>query len=95
MGRWHSDRHLLDAGADNIRLYELKAGAGRVVDVYQLLAGWDGLVKENIAPSVAILVCKEVPASVQDAVAATNERSDAAGNNYALEVKRIDELVPA
>src|SRR5262249_31439468 len=85
----------LDAGISNVRLYELKAGAGRIVDLYQLLAGWDGLVEENISPSIAILVGKDIPAALQSAIAGANQRKDAAGNSYAVEAKRIDELVPA
>lgn len=84
----------LDGGTGNIRLYELKAGAGRVLDLYQLLAGWDGLVKENIEPTIGILVCKEIPPSVQDAANEANQRSDSNGNPYRIEVKRIDEVVP-
>jgi hypothetical protein len=84
----------IDGGAGNIRLYELKAGAGRVLDLYQLLAGWDGLVKENIEPTVGILVCKEIPPSVQDAANEANQRNDRQGNPYRIEVKRIDEVVP-
>jgi len=82
-----------DSGT-NIRLYELKAGAGRVLDLYQLLMGWDGLVTDNIAPSLGVLVCAEITPNLAQAVEAANSRTDAAGNEYNIELRRIDELVP-
>jgi hypothetical protein len=85
----------VDADPDNIRCYELKVSAGRVVDLYQLLAGWDGLVREGIQPTIGILVCKQYGQSLQDAVEDAKQLTDNAGNIYNIELRRIDELVPA
>jgi len=79
----------------NIRLYELKVTNGRVLDLYQLLAGWDGLVKEGIKPTVGVLVCKDHSQKLAEAVDAANGRTDSAGNLYQIELRRIDELVPS
>jgi hypothetical protein len=84
----------LEVSPDNIRLYELKVTEGRVLDLYQLLMGWDGLVKDNIHPAVGVLICKDYLTTLSEAVAAANERSDAAGNPYNIELKRIKEVVP-
>jgi hypothetical protein len=86
---------LLDAGPDNIRLYELKVTDARILDVYQLLAGWDGLVKEGIHPTRGILVCKQFSQAVSEAATAAKSRKDAADNEYDIEVRLIDELVPS
>ena len=85
----------LEAASDNIRIYELKVTDGRVLDLYQLLMAWDGLVKENIHPTVGILVCKSLPPLLQEAATAANARSDASGKAYNIELKTVDELVPA
>lgn len=85
----------VDGGDGNRRLYELKVTNGRVLDLYQLLAGWDGLVKEGISPTNGILVVKEYPQNLQDAVDDAGKRNDAAGNPYAIELRKIDELVPS
>jgi hypothetical protein len=79
----------------NIRVYELKVTNGRVVDLYQLLAGWDGLVKEGIKPTIGVLVCKSYSQQLAEAVEAANGRSDGAGNRYQIELRRIDEVIPA
>ncbi|YCN53409.1 hypothetical protein AB9M10_15550 [Rhodococcus erythropolis] len=78
----------------NRRVYELKVTNGRVLDLYQLIAGWDGLVKEGIKPTNGILVVKGYAQSLSDAVSEANLRKDSAGNSYAIEVRNIDELVP-
>jgi hypothetical protein len=79
---------------DNRRLYELKITNARILDVYQLIAGWDGLVKDGVAPTQGILVCSDYGTPIQEAIDAANKRSDSAGNSYRLEVRKIDELVP-
>ena len=84
----------VDAGPDNIRLYELKAGAGRMLDLYQLLMGWDGLVADGVKPTVGILVCETVSAQLEKGAEAANARIDSVGNPYKVELKRIDEVVP-
>jgi hypothetical protein len=84
----------VDAGIDNRRLYELKAGAGKLLDLYQLLMGWDGLVSEGINPTVGILVCDSVSPNLETGAAAANLRQDAVGNSYKIELKRIDEVLP-
>jgi hypothetical protein len=84
----------VDAGEGNIRLYELKARAGKVLDLYQLLMGWDGLVAEGINPTVGILVCESISPNLDSAAAAANQREDADGNSYKIELKRIDEVLP-
>lgn len=86
---------LIEVADDNTRIYELKVTEGRVLDLYQLLMGWDGLVKENIDPSIGILVCKSASANLHAAVDAANERTDANGNKYKIEIKTIDELIPS
>lgn len=85
----------IEAAADNIRIYELKVTEGRVLYLYQLLMGWDGLVKENVNPTTGILVCSAFSAILSEAVAAANLRVDAAGNHYNIELKTISELLPA
>jgi len=85
---------LLRAAEDNIRLYELKVTRGRVVDLYQLLAGWDGLVKDGVNPTLGVLVCADYSQQLQDAVAAANARSDSDGHAYNIELRRISEVVP-
>jgi len=76
------------------RIYELKVTPARVLDVYQLLMGWDGLVKEGSNPSIGILVAKEVSQVVRDAVDEANKRKDGKGNSYRIELRSIDELLP-
>ncbi|MET3142819.1 UNVERIFIED_ORG: hypothetical protein ABIB13_002537 [Arthrobacter sp. UYEF2] len=85
----------VDGGDTNRRVYELKITPGRVLDLYQLLAGWDGLVKDGIVPSHGILVVKEYNQQLQDAVTEANKRLDSAGNPYLVELRRVDELVPS
>jgi hypothetical protein len=79
---------------DNIRVYELKVTSGRVVDLYQLLAGWDGLVNDGVSPTLGVLVCKDYSQTLQDAVNAANARKDAKGDAYNIEVRRIAEVLP-
>lgn len=76
------------------RIYELKVTPARVLDVYQLLMGWDGMVKEGATPDVAILVAKEFSQTVKDAVEEANKRKDTKGNPYRIEIRSIDELLP-
>ena len=85
----------LDAGEGNIRIYELKVTPGRVIDLYQLMAGWDGLVKEGIHPTLGVLVCREYAQSLQDAVDAANQRKDSSDKAYNIELRRIYELIPS
>lgn len=84
----------VDGGDANCRIYELKVTSGRIVDLYQLLAGWDGLVKEGVHPSNGILVVKDYPQTLRDAVDAINSKRDAAGNKYSIELRTVKELVP-
>jgi hypothetical protein len=83
----------LDTGS-GIRIYELKATPGRVKDLYQLIMAWDGLVKENIQPEVAILVCREYGTNLVDAVEAANARKDGNDQPYNIELKTVSELIP-
>jgi hypothetical protein len=85
----------VDGGDANRRLYELKITSGRVVDLYQLLAGWDGLVREGIHPTNGILVVKDYAQSLQDAVDEANSRKDKAGNGYKIEIRKVTDLVPS
>ena len=84
----------VDGGDRNRRVYELKVTSGRVVDLYQLLAEWDGLVKEGIYPTNGILVVKDYTQNLQDAVTEANSRRDSAENTYAIELRKISDLVP-
>lgn len=84
----------VDGGDGNRRVYELKVTNGRIVDLYQLLAAWDGLVKEGINPTNGILVVKEYTQNLQDAVNDAKKRKDSAGNPYAIELRKIGDLVP-
>jgi hypothetical protein len=84
----------LDADTGNVRIYELKVTPGRVLDLYQLIAGWDGLIKEGISPTLGVLVCKEYSQALQDAVTAANGRCDSANNKYNIELRRISEVIP-
>ena len=72
----------------------LIAAVTRVLDVYQLLMGWDGLVKEGSTPNIAILVAKEISQVVRDAVEDANKRKDGKGNSYRIELRSLDELLP-
>lgn len=45
-------------------------------------------------PAIGILVCKSFTSVVQDAVASVNQRKDAAGNPYRIELKTIDDILP-
>jgi hypothetical protein len=85
----------VDGGESNRRVYELKVTSGRVLDLYQLLAGWDGLVKEGIKPTNGILVVKDYPQNLQDAVDDAKQRKDSSGNPYVIELRKSDELVPS
>jgi hypothetical protein len=76
------------------RIYELKVTPARVLDVYQLLMGWDGLVREGASPNIAILVAKEISQPIKDAVDEANKRKDGKGNPYKMEARTIDELLP-
>lgn len=84
----------VDGGEGNRRVYELKVTDGRVLDLYQLLAGWDGLVKENIQPTIGILVVKDYGQTLVDAVEEANQRQDKNGRPYKVELRRASELVP-
>jgi Histidine kinase-, DNA gyrase B-, and HSP90-like ATPase len=84
----------VDAGKDNVRLYELKAGAGKMLDLYQLLMGWDGLVAEGVSPTVGLLICKSISPNLDKGAEAANKRADASGSPYRVEIKRIDEVIP-
>ncbi|WP_229075030.1 ATP-binding protein [Actinoplanes sp. DH11] len=85
----------VDDGETNRRVYELKVTSGRVLDLYQLLAGWDGLVREGIQPTVGILVVKEYSQTLLDATTEANTRKDAKGVPYNIELRTIDALVPS
>jgi hypothetical protein len=84
----------VDGGDKNRRVYELKVTNGRIVDLYQLLAGWDGLVKEGIFPTTGVLVVESYAPNLQSAVDAANKRKDDAGNPYVIELHRKNDLVP-
>ena len=84
----------VDDGASNIRVYELKITNGRIVDLYQLIAGWDGLVKEGIQPMIGILVVKGYTQNLETALEAANQRKDNSDKPYVLEIKKIEELLP-
>jgi len=84
----------LDVDDTNRRVYELKVTEGRLLDVYQLLMGWDGLVKEGILPSIGILVCKDYSAMLSEAVTEACKRTDSSGRPYQIELRKIDELIP-
>jgi hypothetical protein len=84
----------LDVAPDNRRVYELKVTEGRLLDMYQLIMGWDGLVKEGIHPTVGILVCKDYSQLLVESTEEANKRKDSAGSNYNIELKKIAELVP-
>lgn len=88
------DISLEDPSTNQIRVYELKVTEARVLDLYQLLMGWDGLVKENVNPTVGILVCKQFSQQVVEATDTANDRKDAAGNKYNIELKSISDLIP-
>ncbi|MGA5537832.1 ATP-binding protein [Mycolicibacterium nivoides] len=84
----------VDDGETNRRVYELKITNGRVVDLYQLVAAWDGLVKEGVKPTNGILVVKDYPQSLASAVEFANSRKDNSGDPYVIELRKIEELVP-
>ena len=85
---------VLDDGPTNTRIYELKVTAGRVLDVYQLLMAWDGLVEQSVEPTTGIYVCADYTPVVSEAIDAANKRVDNAGKPYNLEVRRISEMIP-
>jgi hypothetical protein len=55
--------------------------------------GWDG--EGELNPDVAILVAKEFSQVVRDSIEGANSRKDSKNNNYKIESRAIDELLPA
>lgn len=70
-----------------VTVYEGKKDKTTPKDVYQLLMYWDGLVFDGIQPSRGILISAEHPDSVKQIVQAVNQRRDAKGNLYNVELK--------
>ena len=55
--------------------------------VYQLLLYWDGFVFDGIQPSKGILISVEYPDSEKQIIQAVNQRRDAKGVNYDIELE--------
>lgn len=86
-------KNVWDGGAEidiyyhhNSQLFaiETKVDSAKVIDVYQLLMYWDGLVEEGKTPHLGILVAKDAPANVSQAIEHINSLIDKQGNNYNL-----------
>jgi hypothetical protein len=75
-------------------ILETKVEVAQVVDVYQLLMYWDGLVEEGKDPAEGILVASDIPASVENAINHINALADKKSNRYNLKAQVIADWVP-
>ena len=71
----------------SVTVYEGKKDKTTPKDVYQLLMYWDGLVFDGINPSRGVLISSEHPDSVSQIVQTVNQRKDAKGILYNIELK--------
>lgn len=71
----------------SVTVYEGKKDKTTPKDVYQLLMYWDGLVFDGISPSRGVLISSEHPDSVSQIVQAVNQRKDAKGVLYNIELR--------
>lgn len=78
---------LYEAVNGQVTIYEGKKDKTKVLDVYQLLMYWDGLVYDGNPPTKGILISAEHPDSVKKIVNIINSMKDANGNNYNIEMK--------
>ena len=69
-------------------LYELKITPAKILDLYQLVAYWDGLVNDGKVPDKGLLVCESFPSVVTNAVSKINSQTDPNGNSYIIETKK-------
>lgn len=63
-------------------------GSAKVLDVYQLLMYWDGLVEEGQSPYEGILIAEEIPTNVVKSIAHINSKKDKQGNDYNFSWKK-------
>jgi len=76
-----------------IIVYELKAGVGEPLDLYQLKMYWDGLVMEKRYPSEGILICEKFDSKLKNMADKMNlmtHEKDAKPYNFSI--KTIEEL---
>ena len=68
------------------QIWEVKAGRGTVDDVYQLVAQWDGFVRDGLRPNEGVLYCSTADHKPTTAVMELNKRKDALGVKYNLRI---------
>lgn len=72
-----------------IFLIETKVTTAKVLDVYQLLMYWDGLVEDGKEPFQATLVANEIKKSVNKAIDHINNKKDKNNNTYNFIVQEV------
>ncbi len=78
---YSSDKSTID------QIWEIKAGRGKVEDVYQLLAQWDGFVRDGLNPQRGVLYCRDFDHKPSTAVSDINNRKDASNRPYNLSIR--------
>lgn len=75
------------------QIYELKAGAAKPLDVYQLVMYWDGRVEEGVRPALGRLVARDANQNIINLLKYWSSRKDKEGKSYKLEFKKIEDLL--
>ncbi len=68
-------------------IYEAKRDAATILNVYQLVMYWDGLVYDGMYPNEGILIASEISDGVKAMLEYFNSRQDSKGKNYCLKSK--------
>jgi len=78
--------------ANELIIYETKAGKAQPLDVYQLKMYWDGMVEDGKQPTLGRLVARNWSVGVERVVRVVNQLKDKNGKNYNFELKRWTEF---
>jgi hypothetical protein len=73
-----------------VDIFEVKKGKAQVIDLYQLVMYWDGLVSVGVQPTHGHLVCTAATPNVHAYLPLLCGRSDANGKKYDLVVEGWD-----
>lgn len=99
-----SDKHVWSTGVridvfrerhdtKEITIYELKAGKGAPLDLYQLKMYWDGLVNQQEFPTYGWLICESYDTKLADMAKKINLMTAQNGSKpYNISIKTIEEL---
>lgn len=78
---------------EKIFLIETKITKAKVIDVYQLLMYWDGLVEDGKEPFRATLIANDIKKSVNKAISHINNKKDKNGNSYNFIAREVKEWI--